>query len=106
MRASAFARGNDVAFGGTPDLHTAAHEAAHVVQQAGGVRLADGVGREGDEHERHADAVADHVVRGESAETLLDGYTGGQAFAGAAPGSSAIQRKPVLDPKRAPPFFR
>ncbi|HVV82439.1 MAG TPA: DUF4157 domain-containing protein, partial [Kofleriaceae bacterium] len=31
--ARAYATGDDVAFGGAPDLHTAAHEAAHVVQQ-------------------------------------------------------------------------
>jgi len=33
MGASAYATGNHVAFGRSPDLHTAAHEAAHVVQQ-------------------------------------------------------------------------
>jgi len=69
--ATAFATGNDVAFGRSPDLHTAAHEAAHVVQQRGGVHLAGGVGREGDAYERHADAVADRVVAGDSAEDLL-----------------------------------
>ena len=31
MGAEAYETGNHVAFGGTPDLHTAAHEAAHVV---------------------------------------------------------------------------
>ena len=70
--ASAYATGNHVAFAGSPDLHTAAHEAAHVVQQRGGVQPAGGVGRAGDVHEHHADAVADRVVRGESAEGLLD----------------------------------
>jgi hypothetical protein len=33
MGAEAYATGNHVVFGGAPDLHTAAHEAAHVVQQ-------------------------------------------------------------------------
>jgi hypothetical protein len=33
MGAQAYATGNRVAFGSPPDLHTAAHEAAHVVQQ-------------------------------------------------------------------------
>lgn len=74
MGAEAYATGNHVAFGGAPDLHTAAHEAAHVVQQRAGVQLKGGVGEVGDSHEQHADAVADKVVRGESAEGLLDHY--------------------------------
>ena len=37
--AEAYATGNHVAFASTPTLHTAAHEAAHVVQQRGGVQL-------------------------------------------------------------------
>ena len=64
--------GDRVAFAGKPDLHTAAHEAAHVVQQRAGVHLAGDVGEAGDTYERHADAVADQVVRGHSAEALLD----------------------------------
>ena len=76
MGALAYATGNHVAFGSTPDLHTAAHEAAHVVQQRGGVHLKDGVGSEGDAYEQHADAVADRVVRGESAVDLLSGSLG------------------------------
>ena len=60
-----------MAFGGAPDLRTAAHEAAHVVQQRGGVQLSAGVGKTGDVYERHADAVADRVVQGRSAEDLL-----------------------------------
>ena len=71
LGAHAFAIGRDVAFGAAPDLHTAAHEAAHVIQQRAGVQLRDGVGRAGDDYERHADAVADRVVRGDSAEALL-----------------------------------
>ncbi len=79
MGATAYASGNDVAFARAPDLHTAAHEAAHVVQQKGGVQLKGGVGEEGDAYERHADAVADKVVRGESAEGLLDEVAGARA---------------------------
>lgn len=86
--AVAYAAGDDVAFARSPDLHLAAHEAAHVVQQRGGVRLSDGVGQSGDEYERHADAVADAVVRGESAEALLDGLS----HRGSA-GGSAVQRQ-------------
>ncbi len=91
MGALAFAVGEHVAFGGAPDLHTAAHEAAHVVQQRAGVHLKSGVGEAGDAYERHADEVADRVVRGESAEALLDRHAG-------AGGRAAIQR--VLKPTR------
>lgn len=59
MGASAFAAGNHVAFAGDPDLHTAAHEAAHVLQQLRGVSLYGGVGEAGDAYERQADEVAD-----------------------------------------------
>jgi hypothetical protein len=60
-----------VAFRWTPDLFTSAHEAAHVVQQRAGVQLRGGIGEVGDPFEQHADAVAERVVRGESAEHLL-----------------------------------
>ncbi len=79
MGAEAYASGNHVAFVETPDLHTAAHEAAHVVQQKAGVSLAGGVGQAGDSYEQHADAVADQVVQGKSAEGLLDTMGGGAA---------------------------
>ena len=59
MGAEAYATGNHVAFRAAPDLHTAAHEAAHVVQQRAGVALKGGVGEAGDPYEQHADAVAD-----------------------------------------------
>ena len=73
--ATAYTRGSRVAFSDAPSLRTAAHEAAHTVQQQGaGVRLPDGVGQIGDRHERHADAVADRVVRGQSAESLLSSF--------------------------------
>ncbi len=77
--ARAYATGSNVAFQESPDLHTAAHEAAHVVQQRGGVQLKGGVGAEGDPHERHADGVADRVVRGEPAADLLSSYGQGGA---------------------------
>ncbi len=75
--ATAYAMGNAVAFDRTPDLRTAAHEAAHVIQQRGGVNVPGGVGAPGDRHERHAGAVADLVAQGRSAEHLLDQYAGG-----------------------------
>lgn len=86
MGASAFATGDHVAFAGQPDLHTAAHEAAHVVQQARGVQLYGGVGSANDRYEQHADAVADRVVAGQSAADLLGDVGSG----GATP---AVQRK-------------
>lgn len=63
-----------------------AHEVAHVVQQpAGGQHGAAIDGGASDPHERHADAVADAIVRGESAGALLDARP---------PGSGAwLQRK-------------
>jgi hypothetical protein len=92
MGATAYATGNKVAFRDAPDLHTAAHEAAHVVQQRSGVQLKGGVGEAGDAYERHADAVADRVVAGQSAEALLDA---------SAPGgpTKAIQRDGSADDK-------
>jgi hypothetical protein len=74
--------------GGGADLFTEAHEAAHVVQQRGGVQLKGGVGAAGDTYERHADAVATAVVRGESAESLLDPVAGGGSIA-----SGPIQKR-------------
>lgn len=90
LGASAYATGHHVAFAGSPDLHTAAHEAAHVVQQRSGVAFQGGVGAAGDPYERHADAVADRVVAGHSAEDLLDGATTGTA-------SAAVQRRELPD---------
>jgi hypothetical protein len=89
MGASAYATGNHVVLGeGGQDLHTVAHEAAHVVQQRAGVQLSGGVGQAGDAYERHADAVADAVVAGESAEPLLSTMASGSA-------SGAVQQKAV-----------
>lgn len=73
LGANAYAVGDRVGFAGEPDLHTAAHEAAHVVQQDAGVALkAEVDGGDGDPHEQQADAIADAVVRGESVERQLD----------------------------------
>lgn len=91
MGAEAFATGHHVAFARSPDLHTAAHEAAHVIQQRAGVQLKGGVGEVGDTYERHADAVADAVVAGRSAESLLDTMSGGHGASG--PVGGAVQHK-------------
>ena len=95
MGAQAFATGQHVGFAASPDLHTAAHEAAHVVQQRGGVSLKGGVGQAGDSHEQHADAVADAVVAGGSAEHLLDQYGATSAAPGHA-SAAATQHKPAV----------
>jgi hypothetical protein len=70
MNASGFAAGNRVGFSGAPDLHTAAHEAAHVFQQRQGIQLTGNAASAGP-YERHADRVADAVVRGEDASPVL-----------------------------------
>lgn len=49
IRASAYASGHHVVFAGMADVRTAAHEAAHVIQQRAGIRLAQGIGQAGDE---------------------------------------------------------
>lgn len=91
LGAHAYASGDAVAFRSAPDLFTAAHEAAHVVQQRSGVALSDGLGRAGDRYEVHADEVAQLVVRGASAEGALDRMVG--AGRGAAPAAVAVQRR-------------
>jgi hypothetical protein len=77
LGARAYTLGDRVAFAGEPDVWLAAHEAAHVVQQRGGVHLDGGVGERRDAHEQHADAVADAVAEGRSAAPLLDAYRSG-----------------------------
>jgi hypothetical protein len=89
MGANAYAKGNHVALSDTSDLHTTAHEAAHVVQQSAGVQLYGGVGEPGDRYEKHADDVADAVVAGKSAEGLLTQMVG--APSGAMSGGGAVQ---------------
>jgi hypothetical protein len=92
MGSEGYASGNQVAFASSsPSLHTAAHEAAHVVQQQAGVALKGGVGSVGDSYEQHADAVADRVVQGKSAVDLLDQFTGGSGGGAQA----AVQQKIV-----------
>jgi hypothetical protein len=103
LGAEAFATGARVAFRAAPTLHTAAHEAAHVVQQRAGVFLSGGLGAEGDAYERHANAVADAVVRGEPVEGLLDAFARPGAGAANAPavqlrrGSASPERRAALE---------
>ena len=75
----AYHKGGNVAFGGEPTLHDAAHEAAHYVQNVGTTQLAGGVGSPGDMYERHADQVADGVLQGKDVSGLLDQSPGGDS---------------------------
>lgn len=100
LGAAAYTRGQHVAFGPAPSLHTAAHEAAHTVQQRSGLKLAGGAGQQGDAHERHADAVAEQVVRGGSAESLLDTYSDPAATPSVAP-AAGVQLKKLTDAEKA-----
>jgi hypothetical protein len=72
LGAAAYTVGDRIAFRADPDVRLAAHEAAHVVQQRSGLKLAGNVGTPGDRYERAADAVADAVVDGRPADHLLD----------------------------------
>jgi len=73
LGAEAYATGERVAFRELrPSLHAAAHEAAHVLQQRAGAGPRKGVDTPGDAYEAHAEAVAEAVERGESAEPLLN----------------------------------
>ena len=92
MGAGAYTVGEHVAFGRSPDLRLAAHEAAHVVQQRRGLSLDGGVGERGDRFERHADAVADKVVRGESARSLLGDAGGGGASSSVQCGGGDVEK--------------
>ena len=99
LGATGFAVGDHVAFASAPDLHTAAHEAAHYIQQRSGIALASGLDRPGDEFELHADRVADAVVRGESAAGLLDRFAG----RGTAARQPTVQRKTTITSTTATP---
>ncbi len=62
--AKAYATGNKIAFAeSSPNLHTVAHETAHIVQQQKGVRLEDGVGKANDKYEQQAEKLATSVTR-------------------------------------------
>ncbi len=89
MGAPAFTQGDKVVFQKKPDLHMAAHEAAHLIQQRQGRLPPGGKSAPGDPLEREADAVADRVVAGQSAVDLLGSKKEGgeksdavQAYAG------------------------
>jgi len=84
LGALAFTRGEQVAFVRPPDLRTAAHEAAHVVQQRQG-----GAATPGAQQERQADAGAEAVSGGGNAVSLL-----GAKSQGGSPRTAEVQCKP------------
>ena len=93
LGARAFAFGCSVVFGSPPSLFTAAHEAAHVVQQRAGRAPEGGLDSPDDALERHADAVAAAVVEGRNVEALLDQL----------PGESRSVRPAVQRETKVPP---
>lgn len=107
MNAAAYTTGRHVVFGPAPGLHTAAHEAAHIIQQRAGVEISGGISRPGDPYERHADAVADAVVAGRSAAELLNSpseINDGESARETTTGIQTIQRKSMItgiSPKKA-----
>ncbi len=93
--AVAFTTGDHVAFAEPPTLRTAAHEAAHVIQQRAGIELAGGMDQPGDRFERHADEVADRVATGQSSEDLLNAIGRERGVDGQRSGRTApVQREP------------
>src|SRR5262249_9609194 len=92
--AVAYATNGDVVFRERPDLRTAAHEAAHVVQQRAGVSLRDGVGEANYRHEGHAAPVRSNVVGNRSRKFLPAQYP---------PRTAARKAVPRIDPPIAAP---
>ena len=104
LGAEGYTRGGRMAVAGSPDLYIQAHEAAHGVQQAAlGDRmpLPDGIGVAGDQYEQQADAVAQAVLRGESAQPLLDQVAAGptQVEAASVCAAAPVQMRRKKDKK-------
>ncbi|MFT5585761.1 MAG: hypothetical protein ACI9VR_003354 [Cognaticolwellia sp.] len=76
MGSKGFAMGGSVGLSSGVDLHTVAHEAAHAVSKNSGKGVSL-YGGPDSPSERHANAVSDRVVSGQSAETLLDATPSG-----------------------------
>lgn len=91
--AEAYATGESIGFAKSPDLHTAAHEAAHVIQQRAGASTAS------DALEEHADKVADLVVQGKSAVKELDEMVG-QKVPGRGQGTGKLVQMRWGDPEK------
>jgi hypothetical protein len=107
IQAVAFATPERVGFAEAPDLFTAAHEAAHVIQQRHGQAPEGGVDAEHDALEQAADDVARAVVAGGSAESAIAQMVGPAVLAASPdpavspePEASTVQRRRV--PGEAP----
>lgn len=92
LGAEAYATGGHIVFGSAPSMRTAAHEAAHAIQQQQGVKLPEGVSAPDDHYEKQADAIAERVVRGESSQSLLDQNRGAHSPSPAA--ASPVSQSP------------
>lgn len=105
LNSLAYTHGNHIAFGRTPDLRLAAHEAAHAVQQRSHAGPATShIGTPEDIYEQHADQVANAVVNGRSAEGLLDKFPRGDSTPS---GNLQFQERERADTFRpASPGFR
>ena len=100
LGARGFSSNGHMAIAGSPDIYTQAHEAAHGVQQAGlgdGLQLKGSISETEDQYEQHADAVAGKVMRGESAEALLDQVAGGPTKVSTTPVSDSAPVQMMLD---------
>lgn len=84
LSALAYTTNEQIAFQTMPDLHMAAHEAAHIVQQRVDPMLKGNTDYRAEKYERHADEVADGVVTGRSAEKIL----ASQGYRSTVPGSA------------------
>ena len=105
LGAEGYTRGGRMAVAGSPDLSIQAHEAAHGVQQAtlgDRMPLPDGIGVAGDQYEQQADAVAQAVLRGESAQPLLDQVAAGptQVKAASVCAAAPVQMRRKKDKKK------
>jgi hypothetical protein len=77
-------------------VHLLSHELSHVVQQREGIHLTDNIGREGDEYERQAEALAARVTQG--------GLAGRLSPAGLTPPSSRASA--VIQFKKGDPLHK
>jgi hypothetical protein len=93
----AYTSGDRIGFRSEPGVELAAHEAAHVVQQRAGVQIPGGVGQRDDGYERQADDAAAAVVRGESAESILDRNVAGGSNGTPLANGPVVQRQADKD---------
>jgi hypothetical protein len=93
LGALAYARGDSVAFGAQPDLFTAAHEVAHIIDQRAGSRPTSGMGEDNDHHEQRADQIAARVVGNQPIAELLPHPMHTPSMVGASGHAVQLRRK-------------